>query len=266
MKKRRFENVRQFLRHFGRLPLLIFIITMAGFSISWWFRSRSNSAQPPQVVAHALYGNRRVANIGVLQEGQDKTADFILTNSSRMAVRIVKLVPTCSCITVSCGLLEIRAGGNTLVRATYHSLPGLDGPFSKGVSVIYKASSGGFDALRLVLYGDVVPRGPFVVYPCRVDIGRINRGMTVAVSIYFRGRRNLLRSLPKSAEVKPEKNSNILLNRIGASHAVADRSLTLMINVPSSTPHGEFITWLYISTAKYGPIKIEIKGRVASGV
>ncbi len=212
--------------------------------------------------ASLLRAGAMALNFGAFPFGQHPVVRFMLTNTAARPIQIMHLVPSCDCISAICERRKLAVGGESSIDVTYRGFPGLDGPFSKTVSVIYRVGSGQARSLPLAVYGDVTPNAPFVVYPTRIEIGRVGRGTSTKEMVYFRGRRNLLRSLPKSVTVVVGKTRRILLKTMGTSRAVCDRALAIKIAVPATASPGRFSTAIKITSPGFGPVVVRIEGRV----
>lgn len=208
-------------------------------------------------------GTAYSADFGRFGPQERPTLDFSLTNRSDHAIKIVEVIPSCSCIAASCSPHTVEPHASATVAVTYRGFPGALGPFAKSVAVIYQAEpTGRKKILHLSVRGETVSNVPVQVFPQTVYFGNVAPGASVACYLYLHGRLGLLRSLPAVVYLSPGHPCQLILRQVGHSRATRDISLRLILRVPVTQSAGKLSCPILFTGSTLGRVRISVDGRV----
>lgn len=247
--------------------MITIILAISTFLLSWRMEIHWSNAGQPTVPAQLLTVRSPVFDCGYLGSQQHAIAKFRLTNQSESLIHIIHLYPSCWCVSAICRHKIIAPRSMTSIKVSFDDSEyiesGTSGTFAKSILVVYKlAHNPKLYSMDLIIRGELGIAVPFNVYPTRVAVAKISQGATATAVIYFRGQRALFQTLPKSIDLTPGTRIKVVLATKKQSSNLGDRSLAVIIKVPSDGKTGSFRSLIDFYSIGFGPVKVTFTGRI----
>lgn len=242
-------------------------LAILAFLIAWRVavstRRTTNAARANETLRAAPV----VFNFRNVSPAQRPIARFTVRNPSWHGVTIIRVVPSCSCISARCPVRALGAGKSTHVYATFDATLYSDyqGPFSKYVSVLYRSATGtSVRVLNLFIEGKLVDAAPLFAYPSTVDLNPLPAGSAARATIYLRGWKSAVGRLPSTILVLAGENRAIADRNRAVPGPQLDRRIAVQVTVPSAAAPGRFESRVLLPFPGFSPVMITIEGRIAA--
>lgn len=142
-------------QHHRRTDWLLVLGAIASVGGSVWF-ARHATASPE----FGLVADNQKVDLGKLRQQEKHSAEFLLTNRSSRAIRILRVHSSCGCTVSKITTHHLEPDGTAVVSATV-STSTRRGDFSSNLTVVYTSQGDenpqGDQALQLKIAGNVVP-------------------------------------------------------------------------------------------------------------
>lgn len=204
-------------------------------------------------------------NFRNVSPAQRPTAEFTIRNNFGQSVEILRVVPSCSCVSARCPVKALGAGETTHVYAAFDATLYSDyqGPFSKYISVLYRVSVGTkVRVLQLFIEGKLVDAASVFAYPPTVDLNPLRAGATARATIYLRGWKSAVDGLPSAISVVAGKTRVVAARERAVPEPDVDRRVVVQVTVPSAAVPGRFGARVVFPFTGFSPVVVMVKGRI----
>ncbi len=242
-------------------------LAVVAFSISWRLAGRTRRVGESASAEKTLQAAPVIFNFRNVSPAQRPTAEFTIRNRSGQNIKIISIIPSCSCVSTRCSTQSLRPGGTTHVYATFDATLYSDyqGPFSKYVSLLYRVAAGTRTrVLQLLIEGKLVDAAPFFAYPTTVDLSPLRAGSAAHSTIYLRGWKSAAGHIPNTVTVSAGKTRAIAIQQDAAPGADTDRTMQINVTIPSAAGPGRFQSHVVFPLAGFSPVVITIRGKIVA--
>ena len=242
-------------------------LAILALAISWRLAGSTRRAGEAATAEETLQAAPVVFNFRNVSPAQRPTATFTIRNHSGQNIKIIRVIPSCSCVSARCPTQSLGPGGITHVYATFDATLYSDyqGPFSKYVSVLYRLAAGTRTrVLQLLIEGKLVDAAPFFAYPSTVDLSPLRAGSAGHSTIYLRGWKSAVRHIPNTVTVSAGKTRAIAVQKGAAPGPDSDRTMQINVTIPSAAGPGRFQSRVVFPLVGFSPVVIAIRGKIVA--